>query len=157
MPEVGKQLSADVGCFAAVRSCSRMRVIRNPVRVRKKNSPISNGQGPRQFVGTQCCTSLPAPRKHANRRVEYFESPPRAGEAVMGERDVQCLDGLLQECWKLCSSHGRWKLCSMWRGALPLLLRRKSSAPHPAEPELPPARAELRALRVSALEVGISR
>jgi hypothetical protein len=46
------------------------------------------------------------------------------------------------------------ELCSMWRGALLLLFflisprpKRKSSAPHPAEPEPPQARAELRALR----------
>ena len=43
-------------------------------------------------------------------------------------------------------------------GALPLSLlsRRKSSAPHPAEPELPSARAELRALRSAARSAAAS-
>jgi hypothetical protein len=47
----------------------------------------------------------------------------------------------------------RWKLCSMRCGALPLLLRGRSSAPHPAEPEPPSARADLRALRNRDLEI----
>ena len=104
------------------------------------------------------------------------------------------------ECWQLCSSHGRWKLCSMWRGAFSsshlleelrtasgragatsaraklcalrsaarsaaaggrwklysmrrgassssLPPREKAPPPHPAEPEPPRARAELRAVR----------
>ena len=38
-------------------------------------------------------TSLPAPQRPANRRVEYFESPPTAAEAVMRRRGVQCLKG----------------------------------------------------------------
>jgi len=41
-------------------------------------------------------------------------------------------------------------------GVLPLLLHSKSSAPHPAEPELPSARAELRALRSAARSAAAS-
>ncbi|MEY3898757.1 MAG: hypothetical protein RLZZ214_4279, partial [Verrucomicrobiota bacterium] len=37
----------------AFRSRSRIRVMRNPVSVRKKNSPISNGMDPRQAGGDQ--------------------------------------------------------------------------------------------------------
>jgi hypothetical protein len=56
------------------------------------------------------------------------------------------------ECGMLCCRRGGWMLCSMWRGALLFAGRDagRCSAPHPAELELPRARAELRALRSAA-------
>jgi hypothetical protein len=70
-------------------------------------------------------------------------------------RTLRCKASRTPECGTLCCRRWRMELCSMWRGALPLLFlisprpKMKSSAPHPAEPELPWARAELRALRTA--------
>jgi hypothetical protein len=52
-----------------------------------------------------------------------------------------------------CGTHPM-ELCSMGCGALLLLSRKKSSAPHPAEPEPPSARAERRARRVHQVHQG---
>gem|GEM_PF-6907222 len=64
----------------------------------------------------------------------------------------------LRSAARSAAAGGGCELCSMWGGALllSLFLHRKSSAPHPAEPELPLARAQLRAVRSAARSAAAS-
>ena len=74
---------------------------------------------------------------------EITTFPPRTAKFISPEFRAR-------SAARSAAARGRWKLCSVWRGVLHLHICGRSSAPHPAEPDLPRARAKLRALRSAA-------